>query len=391
MPLLQDHILVLADMFSLTQPVLLLKRGSYRFDALYIFGDASGLGFGSSSWPSGKENRLSYRYGVCGMSTDECSSNYRELQNLVESLERSGGAGELEGKEIFVFTDNSTAEAVIHKGYSSSPLLYELVVRLYKLSSFFLCSVQVIHVAGTRMVSQDTDGLSRGDMLEGVLQGREMLSYIPLHRSALEQEPTLRDWFDTLVNQTKYPKAEFLNPSDWFLRGLDIVCFRKNLDGVTMPSYAKGTFIWSLPPAAARVALEELRQARHKRQASLPFFIVPRLMGTEWRSQIYKSADVSFSLPAGHTYWRKTNHEPLSVAICFPYITRAPWELKGSPLMGRMAGKLCQLFEEDPGAGRYLLSKLKASPRLNHMPFQQLHKVLSGRWFPSLSDKQTDE
>ena len=161
------------------------------------------------------------------MSADECSSNYRELRNLVESLEKSGSAGELEGKEIFVFMDNSTAEAVIHKGSSSSPLLYELVVRLYKLSSSFLCSVQVIHVAGTRMVSHGTDGLSRGDMLEGVLQGREMLSYIPLHRSALEQEPTLRDWFDTLINQTKYPKAEFLKPSDWFIRGHDIVVFRK--------------------------------------------------------------------------------------------------------------------------------------------------------------------
>ena len=291
-----------------------------------------------------------------------------------------------------MFTDNSTAEAVIHKGSSSSPLLYELVVRLYKLSSSFLCSVQVIHVAGTRMVSQGTDGSSRGDMLEGVLQGREMLSYIPLHRSALEQESTLRDWFDTLLNQTKYPKAEFLNPSDWFMRGHDIVGFRKNLDGVTIPSYARGTFIWSPPPAAARIALEELRQARHKRQDSLHLFLVPRLMSTEWRSQLYKSADLIFSLPAGHTHWGKTNHEPLTVAICFPYINRAPWELKGSPLMGRMAGKLCQLFEEDPSAGRYLLSKLlKASLRLNHMPFQQLHKVLSGRWFPSLPDKQTDE
>ena len=120
------------------------------------------------------------------MSADESSSNYRELRNLVESLEQSGSLGELEGKEIFVFTDNSTAEAVIHKGSSSSPLLYELVVRLHKLASSFLCSVQLIHVSGTRIIAQGTDGLSRGDMLEGVLTGREMLSYVPLHRSALE-------------------------------------------------------------------------------------------------------------------------------------------------------------------------------------------------------------
>ena len=64
MPLMHDHVQVLCDMFKQTQPVLLLKRGSSRFDASYIFGDASSLGFGSSSWVSGKENRLSYRYGV---------------------------------------------------------------------------------------------------------------------------------------------------------------------------------------------------------------------------------------------------------------------------------------------------------------------------------------
>ena len=130
MPLMHDHVRASSDMFKPTQPVLLLKQGSSRFDALYIFGDASGLGFGSLSWVSGKENRLNYRYGLWGMSADESSSNYRELRNSVKSLDRSGSLG----------TDNSTAEAVIHKGSSSSPLLYELVVRLYKLASSFLFS-----------------------------------------------------------------------------------------------------------------------------------------------------------------------------------------------------------------------------------------------------------
>ena len=139
------------------------------------------------------------------------------------------------------------------------------------------------------MISQGTDGLSRGDMLEAVLTGREMLSYVPLHRSVLEQEPSLREWVEALVDQTTYSKPEFLNPSDWFVRGHGIVGFRENLDGVTMPSYAKGTFIWSPPPAAARLVIEELRQVRHKRQASLYFFIVPRLMSPEWRSQLFKS------------------------------------------------------------------------------------------------------
>ena len=346
--LMRDHIQVLADMFLLTQSVVLLKRGSSRFDAMYIFGDASGLSFGSSSWISGEGKRLSYRYGIRGMSADESSSNYK-------SLERSRSLGELEGIEIFLFTDNSTAESVIHKGLSSSPLLYDLVVRLHKLSYTFLCAIQIIHVSGTRMISQ----LSRSDMLEGVFKGRDMLSFVPLHLSALDREPSLTEWVESWLVDTKYSKLKILKAEDWFLRGHDhIIGFRKNLDGVIMPSYRKGTFVWSPPPAAARIELEELRQARHKRQASLHVFLVPRLMSPEWRSQLYKTADLIFSIPAGHTHWQKSTHEPLTVAICFPYIHRTPWELKGPPIMGRMTGKLCQLFEEDSIAGRHLLSKL---------------------------------
>ena len=138
---------------------------------MYIFGDASGLGFGSSSWVTGE--RTNYRYGIWGLSVgDDSSSNYRELRNLVETLEMSGASGELNGKEVFLFMDNSTAEAVAAKGSSTSPLLYELVLRLFQLSSAFLCSVNIIHVAGTRKIQQGTDGLSRGDMLEGVLKRR---------------------------------------------------------------------------------------------------------------------------------------------------------------------------------------------------------------------------
>ena len=291
LPLMLDHIKVLTDMFANEQPVLLLKRGCSRFEAMYIFGDASGLGFGSSSWGTGE--RLNYRYGVWGLSIGEdSSSNYRELRNLVESLEKSGSSGQLDGKKVFLFTDNSTAEAIASKGSSTSPLLYELIVRLFKLSTTFLCSIQVIHVSGTMMIRQGTDGLSRGDMLEGVLKGRDMLSYVPLHLSALERDSSLKDWISEWTTQKGYKTSEFLEPSDWFKKGHDIRGYRENIDGRVIPSYSKGTLIWSPPPAAARYALEELRQARHKRQNSIHIFVVPKLMVTEWNPLLYKAADL---------------------------------------------------------------------------------------------------
>ena len=383
--LMQEHLHVLVDMFSAEEPVLRLARGASILEVLYVFGDASGLGFGSS-WLSDKKE-VKYRFGVWGMNSDKASSNYRELRNLVETLERSGADGELKGKEVFVFTDNSTAESIAAKGSSSSPLLFELVSRLYKLAMKYLCSVNIVHVSGTRMIAQGTDGLSRGDLLEGVLKGEKMMTFIPLHVSAIEREPTLRDWISTWAGAGRNDDdLKFLVPEDWFVRGHDIAGYSPNCDGIMIPTYKRGIFIWTPPPAAARIALEELRQARHKRQASLHLFIVPHLMAPEWRSQLFKSADLILTLPFSEDYWPESHHEPLTVAIFFPYLRREPWELKASPLMGRMARELYKVLSESTSAGRDLLSQLFIlTSRLDKVSNRQLRKLLSGRWRPKLS------
>ena len=259
-------------------------------------------------------------------------------------------------KEVFSFKDSSTAEAVASKGSSTSPLLYELVVRLFKLSTTFSCSIHVIHVSGTGMIKQGTDGLSRGDMLEGVLKGRDVLSYVPVHLSALERDAFLKEWILEWTTQKGYKTAEFLKPCNWFKKDHGIRGYRENIDGRVIPSYSKGALIWTPPPAATRYALEELRQARHNRQNSLHIFIVPKFMTPEWYSQLYKAVALIFSLPAGHANWASTNHKPLTIAICFRYIHRAPWELKGTPLMGRMARELCGLFKKDPSSGQYVVT-----------------------------------
>ena len=35
--------------------------------------------------------------------------------------------------------------------------------------------IQIIHVSGTRMIAQRTDGLSRGPMMEVIMSGEDML------------------------------------------------------------------------------------------------------------------------------------------------------------------------------------------------------------------------
>ena len=51
--------------------------------------------------------------------------------------------------------------------------------------------IQVIHVNGTRMLSQDSDGFSKGMMTEGVMSVEYMPFFVPLHLSALQQSDNL--------------------------------------------------------------------------------------------------------------------------------------------------------------------------------------------------------
>ena len=99
----------------------------------------------------------------------EDSSNFREFQNQIETLELEHDSGNLDNLEVFVCTDNEVTEQAFYKGNSKSPQLFELVLRLRKLQQFAGCKLYVIHVAGTRMIEQGTDGLSRELLYEGLL------------------------------------------------------------------------------------------------------------------------------------------------------------------------------------------------------------------------------
>jgi hypothetical protein len=378
-PVLREHLSALSSLFRKPEPTLRLIRGASVYEVCYVFGDASGEGFGSS-WTS-KEGSIAFRYGIWGKEGQGTSSNYRELRNLVETMERLGEVGELVGREVFLFTDNAVAESIAARGSSSSPKLFELVVRLNRLEMEYLCKVNLVHVAGTRMIDQGTDGLSRGDMYEGVMAGESMLLHVPLHLSAIERNPLLVEWIKSWSEGGANPDLEVLACEDWFERGHDVKGSRTNIDGYWIPDYKSGLFLWSPPPGAARVAIEQLRQARLKRQSSTHIFVVPRLMVTEWRRQVIKAADIRFEIPVGHSLWGNSMHEPLTIAICFPYISRQPWELRKTELMVDVERKLQGMLQENPAAGRHLLSQLfNLTGEMDSMPLRRLRRVLQGDW-----------
>jgi hypothetical protein len=61
------------------------------------------------------------------------------------------------------------------------------------------------------MIAQGTDGLFRRDLLEGVMKGKDFLSFVPHHPSALDRSPELVGWLKEM-----YPHStlETLTPED---------------------------------------------------------------------------------------------------------------------------------------------------------------------------------
>ncbi len=364
----------LRRLFDHDAPPKRLVRGQKVQEALYSFGDASGGGFGASWMKNGK---TWYRAGTWGSDMDNESSNHRELRNLVDSLEVMEKDGRLSGTEAFIFTDNSTAESAFYKGSSSSLHLFELIVRLRELEMRAGCKVTLVHVSGTRMIEQGSDGLSRGNFTEGTMKGKSIFDFIPIARSAMDRSPGLKDW---LRNWTGEKDLEFLDPEGWFERGHDLVEEGDtNAEGHWIPRTKPGKFVWCPPPAAADVAVEELRKARHKRQESTHIFIVPRLMKPQWHKQLCKVSDIVLTLPSGHPMWDSTMHEPLTIGLCFPYLKYRPWELRRSRKLLDLGRYLHELWKEDCSTEGHLLRELWLLPsKLGRLSPFLARKVLQG-------------
>ena len=221
--------------------------------------------------------------------------------------------------------------------------------------------IHFVHVARTQMIAQGSDGLSRGKVSEGVMRGTPMDSFIPLNKTVLDRSKALKDWLQTWATDN----LEFLKPRDWFLWGHDIVEGERevNVDGFDWPTYGKGTFVWSPPPAAAEAVLEEVRKARHQRTESAHVILIPRLMTPYWRKHLNKVSDIVLSVPAGHPAWPADMHEPLTVGIVFPFIRHKPWRLQGTPFLLELEKQLQEVWKTHQGTKGPLLCKLWSLPR----------------------------
>lgn len=339
---------------------------------VYGFGDASGSGLGATfTCGSG----FNFRIGVWGADEGPESSNWKEFTNVVEALEDEAKAGNLEGSEVYMFTDNSTVESCASRGTSSSPKLLGLVIRLQGLMTRSDVKIHIFHVSGTRMIAQGTDGVSRGYLGQGVMAGESMVAHIPIHISAVARSSNLVPWIRNWCGDD----AVLLDEKGWFEAGHGIEGWETGRDGFERPKLAKGrkTYIWSPPPIAAEVALAELRKARIKRQTDCHIIVCPRLCTTQWAKQLYRASDFVFELPVGFSCWTSCMHEPLLIGILFPFLSVRPWQIKGAPKMFAVGRELRKVLEESEVGTRDLLCKLwTLGCDLSTMPEHMVRQLL---------------
>jgi hypothetical protein len=141
-------------------------------------------------------------------------------------------------------------------------LLHELVVCLKVLEVCYgFQQLLVVYVSGKPMQGQGTDGVSHGQLLEGIMNGESMISFMLLHETAFDRSPQLKDWLKDLISCD----LEFLTEDDWFEQGHNHFGKGKvHLDGYWHPTLWTGKFIWAPAPAAVWVASEELHKSRMK-------------------------------------------------------------------------------------------------------------------------------
>jgi hypothetical protein len=296
----------------------------------YMFGDASGYGLSTTAWHKDLGEDIDVDVGTWTEETSKVtSSNWKEMNNFVVKLEDMVKKDQIpEGTELWLFTDNFVTERAYHRGTSSSPQLFNLVLRLRKLQMEGKLFLHLVWVAGTRMIEQGTDGGSRGDFTTGVLRGEAMLGYVPIHKSALERSDGLERW---LLSWFGVDQAETLGPDGWFHK-----------------AHGNGTWIWHPPPAAAEVAVEQLCDTRHARPWNSHLFVCPALMTSYWRKMLSKVADCMLTIPVGFTHWPANMHEPLIVAIVCPIACSSPWVQRGSAGLVELKSDLSEMWSSDP-------------------------------------------
>ena len=159
------------------------------------------------------------------------------------------------------------------KGNTPVEPLFILISLIKGAMMKFCFQLFIIHVAGSRMTQQGTDGTSRGELpLHSI--DRPLRASVPLNLTCFERSTALMGWLESWVGS----KRMFLKLSNCFVEAHDLRFSSSNkIDNPRALTFESTTCIWSTLPSLGDAALEQLRYARIKRQTSTHVFVIPKL------------------------------------------------------------------------------------------------------------------
>ena len=112
--------------------------------------------------------------------------NFWESSNLLNSLKSYCESGKIVlGSDIFICTNNTVSKSTYFKVFSKSSKLHNMIVDLGWLEMERQLIVHFLFILGKR-ISQGTDGLFRGHLSSGIMQGKDFLKYLPFMKTALD-------------------------------------------------------------------------------------------------------------------------------------------------------------------------------------------------------------
>ncbi len=242
------------------------------------WGDGSGTGTGGTCEVLGTAaHPMRMWMGTWEPHVHQFSSNWRELKTLDITLEQEVGWLQQTGKSRFenttllYFTDNMTTYHVTMSGSSSSPRLHALVQAIKTKELRLACHLEVVHVPGTTMIIQGTDGISRGVWLSPLHKRETSASLMCDLFAPVTFGPWLMEW-------TRTANPGFLDlHKDWTHWRWDQEWDARNMFGRLS--------VWTPPPEMASQNISFMLQAWIEQPATTSaIFYVPRLLQREWRS-----------------------------------------------------------------------------------------------------------
>jgi hypothetical protein len=200
---------------------------------------------------------------------------------------------------------------VVHNGSSRSPELHKLIRRIKSIELLLRCRIEVVHVPGVVMITQGTDGLSRG--VWASVDWIEQTSFLEESRRALQgmpNGPLLGPW---VARELGLPTGT------GFVHHHDLSVWRfGEISG-------KWT-LWTPSPEVAHQAISTfLNFWVEQPDLTGGVFIVPRILQRQWGQMSQYMTEVGVYKPSKLPWGlRYTSLIPVVLLVCFPQVRCLP-------------------------------------------------------------------